>query len=203
MNIQKHIYAIKEILEKEHSATQSRITNLYIEHILTIERANILGNMLKRNIRLSKNNYSTICVPLELTSLDDCTNGCFILKSKNRIPEYVGDIIIRNGNKKLTMLSPYSFTYRKKSISKAEFISWYVQDGYLYINGTVGLETVSITSIFLNNKDINDPDYVDCNCTTCVDDYDFVIDSTYIDMLYGLVIARILSLHSNGNKADQ
>jgi hypothetical protein len=197
MNIQKHIYAIKEILGKEHSPLHSNITNLYIEHILTVERANLLGNLLAKNVKLSMNNYSTVCIPLELTALSDCTNNCFILRSKNKLPSYIADITVRNGNTKISVLNPYTFTYRKKSITKKEFISCYVEDGYLYINGTVGLESILVSAVFLNIAETNNPNEVDCNCSLCVDDYDLVLDAMYIDLLYRLTIARILTLQSN------
>lgn len=197
MNIYKHIYSIKEILNRYDIPNRNAITNLLIEHFLNIERANILGDLRRRNIRLSSYNYSTICVPMVLTNKEDCIEGCYILKSKYKIPEYIGNLIVRNGTVKLTQRPLHTAKYSKAALNKTDNIYYYIHDNYLYIEGTTAFEKVIVYGIFLSNKDLNDPEKADCECNHCVSDYDFRIDPELIDTLYKLVIKLILSTYVN------
>jgi len=196
MNIQHHIYAIKEIISRYDIPDRNSLTNSLIEHFLNVERSNLLGDMQRRKIAISSLNYSTLCVELELTKVDDCNPDCYILRSKYKLPKYIGKPIVRVGNTQISNLNIFTIKNAKKSLHKKDQIGFYIQDNYLYVYNNVSLEKVSVLALYFSNnlKSILD---VDCDCNACIEEYDFIIDSSLIDTLYTLVIKRIIATYAN------
>lgn len=201
MNISKHIYSVKELLNNYDIPNRNSITNLFIEHLLNVEKSNILGDFLRRNQVVSTLNYNTICLKMTLMEKQDCLTDCIGLRSINRIPEYIGNLKIMYGENLVWPKSRRVARYRKSGLSKEKSISYYVQDGYLYIDGTTSLESVQVKAIFVSNRETNNKDVVDCNCIPCIGDYHLFIDPTLLDTLYSLVLKRILSLYGKGTES--
>lgn len=178
------------------------ITNLFIEHMLNVERANLLGRYLDNKSMVARQNYSTICVDMELAIKPDCTGNCMILKSVKPLPEYIGTLYVKAGNMELNKINQIISTYRKKSLANKETVAYYVENGYLYIENNVALETVMVRAIFVSLAEVNNPELVNCNCNNCLKDYDFSIDPKLIDVLYSLVMNALVG-HGNAKQSTK
>jgi hypothetical protein len=200
MEILKHVYAIKELINNYDIKDRNSITNLYIEHILNICRSNLLNKLIESKKKISKLNYSSICLKLELYKQDDCHNGCFVLRT-NELPEYIGSINVFLGNKLLSYRSRVSNSNKKFALKPDTSITYYINDKRIYILGSVSIDNISVTGMFLSDKEINNPNIVNCLCTKCLDDYHFTLDPAYISDLYSLVIQKILSVYGNNSES--
>lgn len=199
MNILKHIYAIKEMVNNFDIPNRNIMTNLFIEHMLNVERANLLGRYLENKSNVLRQNYSTICVDMELAVKEDCTGNCIILKSVKPLPDYIGTLYVMSGNLQMHRITQNISMHRKKSLANKEGVAYYVENNYLYIENNVALESVMVRAIFVSLAEVNNPELVNCNCNNCLKDYDFAIDPKLIDVLYSLVMNALVG-HGNAKQ---
>lgn len=175
------------------------MTNLFIEHMLNVERANLLGRYLENKSNVLRQNYSTICVDMELAVKEDCTGNCIILKSVKPLPDYIGTLYVMSGNLQMHRITQNISMHRKKSLANKEGVAYYVENNYLYIENNVALESVMVRAIFVSLAEVNNPELVNCNCNNCLKDYDFAIDPKLIDVLYSLVMNALVG-HGNAKQ---
>jgi len=194
MVISKHVYAIKELLNKGNIKNDYSYSNLFIAHYLEVYRSYMLNRKLQAGDTLQDFNFSTVCMEMEITTFEnDCeTNQCKILKSKHPLPNFLhksltvyyinGEVISHrtiNQNK-----------FNKYSIVKQDKATWFIFNSYLYIQNNLLIDKVILNGIFENLGDVAK---IDCNCPNkdCSEDYEFYVDPALLAGIYQMVLQNL------------
>lgn len=115
------------------------------------------------------------CVALEQVSVSECcasTSDCYVLRSVNKLPgtieTHIDNSIIRvvtASGEIITRDNPFSARYHQYSKYTSKMMGWYIKNGYLYIEGTDLLESVTVYALFENPEDL--ADWINCDDETC------------------------------------
>jgi len=203
----EHVYAIQHLLNKGVPSDDTRVRSRLVEHYLKTTRSRLIKQKLDRQRYISKTNYQSICVPLEVDDYHDCTCiadefDCKVLKSTCKIPkEIVGamgssmSIRFVDGTV-LPTGTPTRHKYASLSLSQADATEpfWFMENQKLIIFNKLDLPVVMVRAIW------EDPVKLEgfCNCSAdgtltndpCYDqrEDEFPIDSDLVDPMYRLTM---------------
>lgn len=198
MTILKHVYSVKELLNKGTLENNYAYSNLFIQHFLEIYRCYVLNRRIDRREKLQEYNYSAVCMELEMSTFQaKCeSDDCLILKSKHPVPLFLANtlsVYYTNGEV-ISHRTINQNKYNKYSIQKEDKTSWFIFDNYLYIQNNLLLEKVILRGIFENLADVHT---IDCNCNPngCDEDYEFYVDPALIPEIYQMVLNNLIGFN--------
>lgn len=212
---------IGEILERVQSLYSKGVasddTSLSSRHIynkiLTV-RSKLLSQQYDKKQRISQWNYQTIpCIELIDVNASECNcievNGCTLKRSKYKLPkpmQGLSNSIIQSVHSidrgtKIDELSINSMKFQKGNKYTKVTTTYFIQDGYIYLNTTYDLKTISLIGLFEDpiEAKIFSGLCDECqDCNACIDyqDEEFPIDTDLIDTLIEMSITELIQLFS-------
>lgn len=161
------------------------ISDRQLEFWITNSRATLIRQQIDKGQSLSENVIQTLgCVEVEQVDASinpDIPSGCFIVRTKERLPTFIEskeeDMLLKVSTPRLGAIpfsihpkaaQPYtSYNPFGKKVAKA-----YLNEGYLYIENTEYIDSISISGIFEDPREWSS--FNDCSGSPC-----FSADSRY------------------------
>lgn len=173
MTIGQHISNLRGLI-KQFSRTSEPYTDQFLYEVLSICRASVLEQKLKKFYNVDSSNIITFCMALELSKSHNCdcvpaALDCLVLKSKYKIPKVISS---RNKSKlwvktiggKIINLIDERGWLRRKDVDTTQYYGSIIND-YLYIwNAPQQLKVVEISGIFSDPTEL--VDIPNCNPVT-------------------------------------
>lgn len=93
MNLQHHVYAIKNLLSHGPASDDFRLSDRLIAHFLQVARAKLIEQKIDKYYYISEQSYQDWCADLELSNFHNCCTGpdvdCQILRSVLEVPKFL------------------------------------------------------------------------------------------------------------------
>lgn len=218
MKVKEIIQRIQSLYSKGVNSDDSRLSNRHIYNKILTVRARIISQEAKKKQKISAWNYQTIhCIELIQVEAHECPClpplGCKILRSKFKLPQPLsglsGDLIKSitsiDRSIKIDEMTPTSMKYQKGNKYSSKKITYFIEDGYIYISTPTNLKVISMTALFEDPIEVNKfqglcEDCVDCNKCTDYLESEFPIDNDLIDALIELSFNEIVVMFSQSQE---
>lgn len=188
MNINYHIYAVKNLNTGGNPADEYPFTDDFIGHMLTVARAAVLENKLSKYHPISEANYQTIKMELTDGGETKCDDGICNRITINKVPSLIQSR--RNSSIRVTDLEGNTLIktslLRNKTSAYSLYpnkdqVKWYFSGGKIIVVGAKLLDCILVHGLF--EDVIETCEGVSGECVK-----DFPIDSDLVDPIYKITL---------------
>lgn len=217
MKVKELVERVQSLYSRGAPSDDSRLSNRLIYNKLLSVRSLLIFQKINKKQKLSDWNYSYLeCIELIKVPLADCpcvpSDGCVILRTKNKIPNPLssierpivkdvltlrGEEIVESTLKSVNKPSGYKFS---KNVDK-----YFFKNEYIYImTNKPGLKLISLSGIFQDFMDVeNFEDF--CNSpkrNICPDplELNFNIDADLIEALIQISVEELVVFFQRGQE---
>lgn len=216
MILRELIQRIQSLYSKGVHSDDSRLTSRHIYNKLLTTRSRLISQVAQKKQKVSQWNYQTLpCVELIKVPAHQCPCippiGCDILRSKYKLPKPLSGLsgsLIQNVTSidrslKINEVSINALNSQKGNKYTPAKISYFIQEGYLYISTPSKIEVVSVIALFEDPIEVKQfKNLCDTDTPPCVNylEEDFPIDNDLIDALIELSVQELLQVFSQGTE---
>jgi hypothetical protein len=197
MTIREIISGIRVVIDKGLPTDDSAFTNQYFYHLMKIYRGVLLNEKLKDPTYNYVLNCQTLeCIELVATEKNECCeklpSGCKWLKSKNKIPNPINDLIYKvyndRGDIYTRVTSESAKSFKRYGFGETNDYKYLIKNGFLYVPDLSSPKWVKIDGLFYDDSAVKSTCGPICNLL----DTDFPIDDRLLDKMHALIYDKIL-----------
>lgn len=200
MTIREIISGIRVVIDKGLPSDDSAFTNQYFYHLMKIYRGVLLNEKLKDPTYNFVLNMQTLeCIELIATEKNECCeklpSGCKWLKSKNKIPNTINDLIYKvyndRGDSYTRLASESSKSFKRYGFGETNDYKYLIKNGYLYVPDLNSPKWVKMEALFYDDAAVK---------STCGDicdllDTEFPLDDRLLNNMYAMIYDKILKTY--------
>lgn len=161
MTLEKHVYAIQNIISRGAISDNKDFSNDLIAHFLKVNRSVLIKRKLDKEIQASENLRVTICLPMEEAQIADCPGcglpdvNCDLYRSVIQLPDA---IVPKIGSEYIarkidgSTISKYTITNRqfdKFNVVGKLTSGYFVHNKYLYFIAPPGSKMMTLLLDFI------------------------------------------------------
>lgn len=171
-------------------------TDAYLWSVFLQKRALYFTRKIKKNEKISQLNYQTFCFPLITTTATACATDldCQIRRTKDKLPTVLtnrnSEILSVKTIKNTPISKMYTNEIELKQFNdiKKDNYSWFIDSGYLYIDGNLKIELVKIEAVW---DDITTLSLETLNCKS-IFELEYNIDLESLDIIIELCLQKLV-----------
>ena len=200
MTIREIISGIRVVIDKGNPTDDSPFTNQYFYHLMKIYRGVLLNEKLKDPTYNFVLNMQTLeCIELVATERNECCeklpSGCKWLKSKNKIPNTINDLIYKvyndRGDSYTRLASESSKSFKRYGFGQVNDYKYIIKNGYLYVPDLNSPVWVKMEALFYDDAAVKSL----CGDICDLLDTEFPIDDRLLNNMYAMIYEKILKTY--------
>jgi hypothetical protein len=200
MTIREIISGIRVVIDKGNPSDDSPFTNQYFYHLMKIYRGVLLNEKLKDPTYNYVLNLQTLeCIELIATEKNECCeklpSGCKWLKSKNKIPNTINDLIYKvyndRGDAYTRIASESSKSFKRYGFGQTNDYKYLIKNGFLYVPDLNSPKWVKIEGLFYDDSAVKSL----CGDICDLLDTEFPIDDRLLNNMYAMIYDKILKTY--------
>jgi len=200
MTIREIISGIRVVIDKGNPTDDSPFTNQYFYHLMKIYRGVLLNEKLKDPTYNFVLNMQTLeCIELVATEKNECCeklpSGCKWLKSKNKIPNTINDLIYKvyndRGDSYTRLASESSKSFKRYGFGQVNDYKYIIKNGYLYVPDLNSPKWVKMEALFYDDAAVKSL----CGDICDLLDTEFPIDDRLLNNMYAMIYDKILKTY--------
>lgn len=200
MTIREIISGLRVVIDKGLPTDDSAFTNQYFYHLMKIYRGVLLNEKLKDPTYNYVLNMQTLeCIELVATEKNECCeklpSGCKWLKSKNKIPNTINDLIYKvyndRGDSYTRIASESSKSFKRYGFGQTNDYKYLIKNGYLYVPDLNSPKWVKMEALFYDDAAVKSL----CGDICDLMDTEFPIDDRLLNNMYAMIYDKILKTY--------
>lgn len=219
MKIREIIDRIQALYSKGVPSDDTRLSNRHIYNKMLTVRSRLIVQELNKKRSLSTWIYQRLhCIELEeVDRTQDCPcippSGCFILRSKHKLPKpisglynsnlrFVGDLL----GKRIDYVSNNSIPFLKGNKYSKSISAYFDMEGYIYIITNRDLRYIMAEGLFEDPQEVRsfleycNTECADCHSCTDILDEEFPIEGSLIEPLIELSLEELVVMFSQAKE---
>jgi hypothetical protein len=202
MTIREIISGLRVVIDKGLPTDDSAFTNQYFYHLMKIYRGVLLNEKLKDPTYNFVLNMQTLeCIELVATERNECCeklpSGCKWLKSKNKIPNTINDLIYKvyndRGDSYTRIASESSKSFKRYGFGQTNDYKYLIKNGYLYVPDLNSPKWVKMEALFYDDAAVKSL----CGDICDLMDTEFPIDDRLLNNMHAMIYDKILKTYPN------
>jgi hypothetical protein len=200
MTIREIISGIRVVIDKGYPSDDSPFTNQYFYHLMKIYRGVLLNEKLKDPSYNYILNLQTLdCIKLVSTEKNECCeklpSGCKWLKSVNKIPNTINDLIYKvyndRGDTYTRVSSESSKSFKRYGFGETNDYKYLIKNGVLFVPDLSSPQWVKIEGLFYDDEAVKST----CGSICDLLDTEFPLDDRLLDKMYSMIYDKILKTY--------
>lgn len=196
MLVKEYIDRIQEAYSKGVKSQSSRLSNRHIFSTMVSIRKTLLSQKAKKKQTISSWSYQNFCVDMEYNA--SCNSSVSVCKLPKALTDYNRDLIksVRtvDGALVINQIEPEHVQYQKGNRYTSKLLKFYIENGYLYLNKSIGPKKLQVTMLLDNPMDVIDIDSCNCSDGECISplDMNFPIDGDLEETLIEMASIKLI-----------